>query len=140
LAFGVRRLAFGGCGEKFGSALNGRAKTSALLSLCSFVLQSPCAGFEPIVRIHLAGPAYTGFDLAFVASDRIAENRPSSANQEFSAPTSKDRANAWTWLKPGAWGQQHQGGAAIQSAEAAFASFGAPEGFKTCTSHNAAAT
>ncbi|HEX3443137.1 MAG TPA: hypothetical protein VHS80_00350, partial [Chthoniobacterales bacterium] len=36
--------------------------------------------------------------------------------------------------------ESHTKDAATQSAEAAFASFGAPEGFRTCTSQNAAAT
>ena len=42
--------------------------------------------------------------------------------------------------KPRRMGRATRRGAAIQSAEAAFASFGAPEGFRTCTSQNAAAT
>ena len=56
---------------------NGRAKTSAHLLAACFRLASPCAGFEPFVRIRPTTPACIGFDPAFAASAETMKILPS---------------------------------------------------------------
>ncbi len=85
---------------------NGRAKTSAHLLAASFRLASPCAGFEPLVRIRPTTPASLGFDLVFAASAETIKMLPRSRIMFLGVQTFHD--GGWDMAQTRRMGMQNE--------------------------------